>query len=351
MSSISIVVPVYNTEKYLDKCISSILNQTFTDFELILVNDGSTDNSIDILKKYKNIDSRVVIIDKKNEGSIKARKEGIKKSQSEYITFVDSDDWLENNALERAYNELKKNNSDVVVFNMYKVIDKLGLIKKENNTYYFNKKNTYTGDEIREELAAAYLHGHPFPAGLCGKIYKTKYIKESGKYLNRISFLGDDLYYNLEIFLKVKKVSMVNIPLYYYRAGGNTSKYMPYLFDDMVNGYKIQKEVIEEYYQDSIKKRYNGISIMLINTLKTCLYNIFYSDLGDVKIKETIKEYTKNNEILEAIKNDGVKRYFNDEFLQAIEKSDELYLFNIGKKRYRKSKLRSNAIKILSLMG
>lgn len=75
MSSISIVVPVYNTEKYLDKCISSILNQTFTDFELILVNDGSTDNSIDILKKYKNIDSRVVIIDKKNEGSIKARKE------------------------------------------------------------------------------------------------------------------------------------------------------------------------------------------------------------------------------------------------------------------------------------
>lgn len=351
MSSISVVVPVYNTEKYLDKCIKSILNQTFTDFELILVNDGSSDNSINILKKYRNMDSRVIIIDKNNGGSIKARRDGIKKSKSEYITFVDSDDWLEKNALEISYNELKKSNSDVAVFNMYKVIDKLGLIKKENNRYYFDKKNLYVGDEVRKEIASAYLHGHPFPAGLCGKVYKTKYIRECGKYLERINFLGDDLYYNLEIFLKVKKVSMINIPLYYYRAGGNTSKYMQYLFDDMVNGYKIQKEVIEEYYQDSIKKRYNGISIMLINTLKTCLYNIFYSDLGDVKIKETIKEYTKNNEILEAIKNDSVKRYFDNEFLRAIEKGDELYLFNIGQKMYKKSKVRSNAIKILSLIG
>lgn len=350
MSSISIVVPVYNTEKYLDKCISSILNQTFTDFELILVNDGSTDNSIDILKKYKNIDSRVVIIDKKNEGSIKARKEGIKKSQSEYITFVDSDDWLENNALEIAYNELKKNNSDVVVFNMYKVIDKLGLIKKENNTYYFNKKNTYTGDEIREELAAAYLHGHPFPAGLCGKIYKTRYIKESGKYLNRISFLGDDLYYNLEIFLKVKKVSMVNIPLYYYRAGGNTSKYMPYLFDDMVNGYKIQKEVIEEYYKDSKQKRYNGTSIMFLNTFKTELANIFFSEFKEENIKNSISLYLKNEEIKIALSNDGVKAYFDNEFIKAMNTQDINYLYNLGYKLYKKTKLRRYIVKFLSFI-
>lgn len=245
---------------------------------------------------------------------------------------------------------MKKNNSDVVVFNMYKVIDKLGLIKKENNTYYFNKKNTYTGDEIREELAAAYLHGHPFPAGLCGKIYKTKYIKESGKYLNRISFLGDDLYYNLEIFLKVKKVSMVNIPLYYYRAGGNTSKYMPYLFDDMVNGYKIQKEVIEEYYQDSKQKRYNGASIMLLNTFKTELANIFFSEFKEENIKNSISLYLKNEEIKIALSNDGVKAYFDNEFIKAMNTQDINYLYNLGNKLYKKTKLRKYIVKFLSFI-
>jgi hypothetical protein len=82
--------------------------------------------------------------------------------------------------------------------------------------------------------------------------------------------LGDDLYYNLEIFLKAEKIKVIDKALYYYRQGGFTSKHQPYLFDDMINGYYIQKEVIDEYYQDSRVKRYNGIRLMLLNTFKTC---------------------------------------------------------------------------------
>lgn len=263
--------------------------------------------------------------------------------------FIDSDDWINTNTFEILVNEIISNNPDVIVFNMYKVLDRLGIIKRENDTKYFIKKY-YKDDEIREELTSAYLHGHPFPAGLCGKVYKKNFLYECGNYLDKISFLGDDLFYNLEIFLKVKKVTMINKPLYYYRMGGNTSKYMPYLFNDMVNGYKIQKEVIEEYYQDTKQKRYSGISIMILNTFKTCLSNIFLSSLDELEIKNRIKDYLLDNDLLEAVKNEGAIRYFDKSFLKAINNKDINYLYGVGKIGYKESKFRRIAIKILNIL-
>ncbi|MDK0618353.1 glycosyltransferase family 2 protein [Clostridium perfringens] len=347
MSKISVIVPLYNAEKYLDKCITSILNQTFKNFELILLNDGSRDKSLEICNKYAKKDSRITVINKENEGSIIARRRGLEISKSQYITFIDSDDWIKANTLEILVNEINYSAPDVIVFNMYKVLDSLGIVKRENDNSYFIKKY-YKGDEIREELASAYLHGHPFPAGLCGKVYKREILCECGKYLDKINFLGDDLFYNLEIFLKVRKVAMINKPLYYYRAGGNTSNYMAYLFNDMINGYRIQKEVIQEYYQDSKQERDNGISIMLLNTFKTCLSNIFLSSLDELEIKNKINEYLLDEDLLEALKNEGTIRYFDKDFLNAINNKDIDYLYELGKKGYKKSKFRRLAVKILS---
>ena len=93
---ISIIVPVYNVEQYLSKCIDSILNQTFKDFELILINDGSTDKSGDICDFYKQKDKRIKVIHKNNEGVAKTRNVGIANANAEYIGFIDSDDWIEN---------------------------------------------------------------------------------------------------------------------------------------------------------------------------------------------------------------------------------------------------------------
>ncbi len=103
MPKISIIVPVYNTEQYLPQCIDSILAQSFTDFELILVNDGSTDNSLKICKEYARKDSRIVVVNKNNEGVTKARERGVNVSRGEWITFVDSDDFIPNDALYLLY--------------------------------------------------------------------------------------------------------------------------------------------------------------------------------------------------------------------------------------------------------
>ena len=91
---VSIVVPVYNCENYIERCIKSLLEQTYKNIEIILINDGSKDRSLDICKKYSNIDKRIVIIDKKNEGVSKARNTGIKKSNGKFISFVDADDLI-----------------------------------------------------------------------------------------------------------------------------------------------------------------------------------------------------------------------------------------------------------------
>ena len=348
MNKISVIVPVYNAEKYLQKCIRSILAQTYKDFELILVNDGSTDSSLDICNKYKKKDKRVKVIEQENKGSIKARQNGIEHSKCEYIIFVDADDWIDKKTLEIVLDEIEKTKADVVVFNMYKVIGKHGLIRKKTKSRYLEDNYTYTGDDIRKKLVVAYLYGHPFPGNLCGKIYKKEYIKGSGKYLDRIKFLGDDLFYNLEIFLKIKKVRIIKDHLYYYRAGGNTNKYMPYLFSDMVNGYRIQKEVIEEYFKDDKQSNYNGSSIMLLNTFKTCLGNIFFSDLKESEIKSQINKYLDNEEIKYALNNEGTKKYFSNEFIESIKNKNTEYLYNLGNDYYKKLKLRRKIIKIVN---
>lgn len=100
---ISVIVPIYNAEEYLNKCLASIVNQTYRELEIILVNDGSTDESLAICEKYKQVDDRVVIINKHNEGLVRARKDGIRMAKGEYITFVDADDWIDITTYEKIY--------------------------------------------------------------------------------------------------------------------------------------------------------------------------------------------------------------------------------------------------------
>lgn len=123
MCDISVIVPAYNEEKRIKKCIDSILNQTFKNFELIIVNDGSTDNTDLIVRQYLNTDKRIKYIDSKNEGQGAARNKGILQAKSKYITFVDSDDTIENNMLELLYNEMIMKKADVVICDLYKIIE------------------------------------------------------------------------------------------------------------------------------------------------------------------------------------------------------------------------------------
>ena len=113
---ISIIVPVYNVEKYLEQCLESLLNQTYKNIEIIVVNDGSTDQSLDILKKYSFKDNRIKLYSQKNQGISAARNTALEHINGKYVMFVDSDDWIEINTCEIALHEMKKNDSDIVMW-------------------------------------------------------------------------------------------------------------------------------------------------------------------------------------------------------------------------------------------
>ena len=118
---ISIIVPIYNSSEYIQRCIDSILSQTLTNFELILINDGSTDNSIDVLKEYESKDSRIIVINKKNEGVSIARNTGIEMAKGEYIMFCDSDDYVHPQWCELLVDAIEKNIDSFVVCSYRKV--------------------------------------------------------------------------------------------------------------------------------------------------------------------------------------------------------------------------------------
>lgn len=226
MPKISIAIPVYNTEKYLRECLDSLLNQTLGDFEAICVNDGSTDNSLEILQEYAKKDSRFIIIDKENEGQGVARNIAIQKAQGEYLMCLDSDDWLENNALELLYNKIKNDNCDILFFNFYKYIEKTKAkyIIKFTEIFKNFKDKPFTQEEAGKLIFKT--------NALTYKIYKLDFIKNNNIEYSNSKFMEDVTFY-VKTLLYAKRFSCLSIPLYNYRIieKSASTNYKNYLTD------------------------------------------------------------------------------------------------------------------------
>lgn len=211
MPKISIIVPVYNVEEYLEKCIDSILNQIFKDFELILVNDGSTDNSLDICKRYKSIDDRICIIDKKNGGLSSARNAGLDIAKGEYIGFVDSDDYIHPQMYEILYDQIIKNKADISICNYEEVYN--------YDECYFHYNENNKPDTIIEYLSNIQsLERIDSPEGVIfvvawNKLYKRDIFKNL-RYKHGI--IHEDEYIIHRILYKCEKVVHIKKALYFY---------------------------------------------------------------------------------------------------------------------------------------
>ena len=205
----SIIIPVYNVEKYLNQCLDSVFAQTFTDFEVICVNDGSTDGSLKILEEYK-IDDRLVIINCTNGGTASARNTGIDAAKGEYIWFVDSDDWIETNALEILNNKVLECKTDVLGFN--------GKLKyeedeREDADKGFSEDNL-TGWEYYNKYALVRRKFHFVCVVL--RIYNREFLKKNKLYFQQ-NILHEDNLWIPYVFYYAKQVSVVNDILYIYR--------------------------------------------------------------------------------------------------------------------------------------
>ena len=214
---ISIIVPIYNVEKYLDRCINSIINQSYKNLEIILVNDGSTDDSLKICEKYKLIDNRIKIINKKNGGLSDARNYGIDVAKGKYISFVDSDDLIHIDMYKILYDVISTKNSDIAICR-YKKFN----INNGNYIIYDSKKkkrNIKFNCVSNEYALGKCLNTKQFTVSAWSKLYKRELF-------NNLKFpVGtemEDWAIIVDLMIKSKKVVMINQKLYYYFYRNNS---------------------------------------------------------------------------------------------------------------------------------
>ena len=232
-SLVSIIIPVYKAEPYLRQCLDSIIHQTYTDLEIICVNDESPDKSLDILKEYAAADNRLVLIDKKNEGVSAARNLALRVAKGKYIAFVDADDWIEPETFSVTMKEMNQSDSDVVIWPYISEHE-----NKKTEKQFFNGTKTFDTNETQRLLHRRFVGllgselAHPELAdSLCtvwGKLYRADLLTGIVFVdLNEIGTYEDGLF-NMEAFGRVRKAVYIDRPFYHYRRVNNSSQTAAY---------------------------------------------------------------------------------------------------------------------------
>ena len=341
---VSIIVPIYNKEKELKQCIESVINQTYTNLEIILVNDGSKDLSREICEKFLKSDSRIKLINKKNEGVELARVTGLKYATGDYVTFVDSDDWLSNDAIELLVNAIEKENADVSFGNYYRVLDRYGIIKKCIHADIYNNL-IITKDQFMKKYYDSFCGGGIFPINMWGKLYRKSLIKSVEYRTIGISH-GEDLCFNLQVLPYAKKIVSIPQNIYFYRWGGMTNNINKNLFKDACKAYNFKMLMFAQH--NSIES-YGKASAELCNFFITYIDTYLkFTKLNELEIKNIISKEIRNENLQKAVRIPTYKWFLDNELYKSIKSQDVNAFFDIQKKGLKKRKLKSSIMKIIS---
>lgn len=218
---ISIIIPIYNVENYLRQCLDSIVAQTYQNFECILINDGSPDNSSDICREYVSKDSRFKYFEKDNGGVSSARNLGIEHSKGEYITFIDSDDWVDSDYLEALYTTLLEEGADITVstYKQFNINDNCFYLHAFQRGY---DKKIFTGPELIDNLQLLSSFDHSY-GSVCGKLVKS--VRVENIRFNEETTLGEDMEFWYKLFLISDKIVYINKDTYIYRSSKDEYKH------------------------------------------------------------------------------------------------------------------------------
>ena len=218
---ISIIVPIYNVENYLRQCLDSILNQTYQNFECLLINDGSPDNSADICREYVSKDSRFRYFEKENGGVSSARNLGIERSKGQYITFIDSDDWGESDYLEVLYRALIDEKADIAIstYKQFNMTDNCYYVHSYQRGY---ERKVFTNKELIDSLSSLDQYDNTYIFASC-KLVSKKLLKHI--HFNHYTSYGEDMEYWYKLYLTSKAIVYENKDTYIYRTDNDSSKH------------------------------------------------------------------------------------------------------------------------------
>ena len=283
---VTIIIPVYNVEKYLDECIQSVINQTYKNLEILLVDDGSTDSSPDICSKYSMQDNRIRIITKKNGGIASARNKGIEKASGEYVYFLDSDDYIKETAIEELINYMQNNDLDLCYFSADVLLDDDNL---NWNKKIYTKNNHYipnNGITILKELS----DNNEYTCSNCMFISKLSLIKSNNLRYTE-GYIYEDNFFAFMIAINSRKSGVLNKSLYTRRIRKNSIMTKKIALKKRIESYKVVLndfsciETNNKIAKKLIKKFKRGFAIAIID---------FTRQLDDLKEKQEIQNYFKN---------------------------------------------------------
>lgn len=302
--AVSVIVPVYNTEKYLVKCLESVVNQTLKNIEIIIIDDGSTDNSSQIAQEYAKKDSRIIYYKKENEGLAAARQDGMERAKGEYIGFVDSDDWLELHMYERMYERAKQYDADVVFCNCYE--DET----VENQIYL--STGVYTRKDIEEKILTRTLAGLTEKGANsvirwsnCLRLYKAKLIRDNDISFDRRFRRSQDLQLTFETTACANMYVSLNDEYLYHNRNANNGNSLSRGYTE--NYWKLIRPLIERLYVDV--KLYNQQTLM--GNMNLCAFFFSVSGVENECKKSKYPFKQKIKKLEEIVKDDIIQNAIN----------------------------------------
>lgn len=261
---ISVIIPAYNGAKIVKNAIQSVLKQTFSNFELIIVNDGSTDNTLEVLERMKRQEKRIKIVDKKQNGKLlQARIDGFKSSAGNWIVYLDQDDYLHPKALETLFNGANEK-VEVVVGGMRNIYDRFGFIKsKTSNVVPNHCLSTIVDfkDRSQFDFELAFWGKHSIYVSAWGKLYKKELFTNFENFEITSIHSSEDVLFNLILFQNVKQISFVGDLTVNHSYGGGTSKIDLNNIKDLNELYRVRSQMLEQEF-DADKKRFADYEYM-----------------------------------------------------------------------------------------
>ena len=246
---VSVIVPCYNVEKYIEDCLASLIKQTFNDIEIICVNDGSTDSTPQKLNAFSEIDRRIVVINQENKGLSGARNTGIKNALGEYITFVDSDDWISENYLGKLYDAIVRNNADVSASTIIRW-------RKNHQKYRVHYTEEKVYEALKDKLEACSI---PKCCYVWNKLYKSELVKEN---LFKEGVFFEDMLWTPNILKNSNKLVTVSDTAYFYRVNQNSIVKKKPSLKKQYDSYKAHKYIIDYFRENNLTlgKKYETIT-------------------------------------------------------------------------------------------
>lgn len=294
----SVIIPVYNAEKHLDKCLQSVINQTHKDIEIIVVDDGSTDNSAEIIEKYRLSDNRIKVFAQKNGGQSAARNSGLKLAAKEYIMFMDSDDFMEVNACERLVEYIKRDKSDVYVFGLfYDYGNKKNIGGQKLRYKKYNDGKQYMEIALKEGNFRTFVHSKLFKRNLLW----AETFAHSEKIVFANGLIYEDALFNVQVFCRAKSVSVVPEFFYHYvqrqigRSAANRGK-------KDLDALSIIDVLKDHYYKtDEINKF--TYAVLVFRLISSCLiYKYVRGYFFNKQAREMINTAIENEAFKDAVK-------------------------------------------------